>query len=151
MPTRPARQTERGNQNELMELNVVAWIHIRENRLLTVRARGRDLLYLPGGKTEPGESPSQAVAREVEEELGLHLCLEDFTELGTVVTEPHDQPRYTSVRMVCFTAPYKGPLHPSAEIDELHLVSPADRRLLAPASAAALDLALTHRLLAAQP
>ncbi len=130
-----------------MELDVVAWVHIRENRLLTVRARGRDLLYLPGGKTEPDESPSAAVAREVKEELGLNLRPEDFTALGTVVTEPHDQPRYTSVRMVCFTAPYEGPLHPSAEVDEILLVSPAERRLLAPASAAALDLALDHGLL----
>ncbi|WP_106397381.1 NUDIX hydrolase [Actinocorallia populi] len=131
-----------------MELDVVAWIHVREKRLLTVRARGRDLLYLPGGKVEPGESPAEAVAREVTEELGLNLPPRDFTPLGTVVTEPHDQPRYTSVRMVCFTAPYTGPLHPSAEIDELLLVSPGDRRLLAPASEAALDLALAHGLLA---
>jgi len=130
-----------------MELDVVAWIHIREKRLLTVRARGRDLLYLPGGKVEPGECPAEAVAREVREELGLCLPPGDFAPLGTVVTEPHDQPRYTSVRMVCFIAPYEGPLRPSAEIDELLLVSPADRRLLAPASAAALDLALAHGLL----
>lgn len=133
-----------------MELDVVAWVHVRENRLLTVRARGRDLLYLPGGKVEPGESPAEAVAREAGEELGVELPPGDFSRLGTVVTEPHDQPRYTSVRMVCFTAPYEGPLHPSAEIDELLLVSPADRRLLAPASAAALDLALSSGLLAAE-
>jgi 8-oxo-dGTP diphosphatase len=130
-----------------MELDVVAWVHIREKRLLTVRARGRDLLYLPGGKVEPGESPAEAVAREVGEELGLGLPPAAFAELGTVVTEPHDQPRYTSVRMVCFTAPYEGELRPSAEIDELLLVSPGDRGLLAPASAAALDLALSHGLL----
>lgn len=130
-----------------MELDVVAWVHVRENRLLTVRARGRDLLYLPGGKTEPDESPAEAVAREVGEELGLRLRPADFAELGTVVTEPHDQPRYTSVRMVCFTAPYDGPLQAAAEVDELRLVSPAERELLAPASAAALDLALAHGLL----
>jgi len=133
-----------------MELDVVAWVHIREKRLLTVRARGRDLLYLPGGKVEPGESPAEAIAREVGEELGLDLPPGDFTPLGTVVTEPHDQPRYTSVRMVCFTAPYEGGLHPSAEIDELLLVSPSERQLLAPASAAALDLALEHGLLEAE-
>jgi 8-oxo-dGTP pyrophosphatase MutT (NUDIX family) len=54
-------------------LDVVAWVHAIDGRMLTVRARGRDLLYLPGGKREPGEQDWAALSREVREELGVDL------------------------------------------------------------------------------
>ena len=46
-----------------------ALIHDSEDRVLLVRAaNGR--FYLPGGRIEPGETPEQALAREIEEECG---------------------------------------------------------------------------------
>jgi 8-oxo-dGTP pyrophosphatase MutT (NUDIX family) len=130
-----------------MELDVVAWIHTSNNRLLTVRARGRDLLYLPGGKRDPGETHPEAISREVREELGLDLPPRAFRELGTVLAPAHDQPLYERVRMVCFTAGHTGPVHPSAEIDECLYVGEDQRHLLAPASLAAFELAQRHALL----
>lgn len=49
-----------------------------------------------GGKVEPGESPQQALAREIQEELGLDVRV--GTELGTYVTqlEPY------TIRLQCF-------------------------------------------------
>ena len=53
---------------------VGAVVHDRQGRLLLIR-RGhepsRGLWSLPGGRIEPGESPAQAVEREVLEETGL--------------------------------------------------------------------------------
>ncbi|WP_030164491.1 NUDIX hydrolase [Spirillospora albida] len=128
-------------------LDVVAWVQVSDGRLLTVRARGRDLLYLPGGKREPGESDWTALSREVREELALDLDEPSFRELGVVHAEAHDQPSFTHVRMACFTAGYSGTLTPASEIGEYRYVLPSDRRLLAPASQAALDLAEEHGLL----
>ena len=57
-------------------IHVVAGV-IRDPRgrvLLTRRTEGRDLAGLwefPGGKCEPGETPEQALARELHEELGI--------------------------------------------------------------------------------
>ncbi|POM24602.1 pyrimidine (deoxy)nucleoside triphosphate pyrophosphohydrolase [Actinomadura rubteroloni] len=129
------------------DLQVVAWVHVIEGRLVAVRSRGRDLLYLPGGKTEPGEDDRTALSREVEEEVTAKIPAAAFTELGTIRAEAHDQPNHTHVRMTCYTADYRGRLTPAGEVDEIVLLTPAERPRLAPASRAALDLALKNDLL----
>ncbi|MGI8330163.1 NUDIX hydrolase [Actinomadura scrupuli] len=125
-------------------LDVVAWVHAIDGRMLTVRARGRDLLYLPGGKREPGEQDWAALSREVREELGVDLERASFRRLGVVRAPAHDQGEGVQVRMACFTAAYTGRLSPQAEVDEYVLVGPGRRDLLAPASQLALDLAVQH-------
>jgi 8-oxo-dGTP diphosphatase len=57
-------------------LTVVAAIIEREGKLLVCqRKRGRNFELkweFPGGKVEPGETPQAALARELQEELGVH-------------------------------------------------------------------------------
>ncbi len=56
-------------------LQVVAAVLEREGRILICQRRPEQAHPLkwefPGGKVEPGESPEQALARELEEELGV--------------------------------------------------------------------------------
>src|ERR1700677_787402 len=127
-------------------LDVVAWVHADAGRVLTVRSRGRDLLYLPGGKREAGEDDWTAISREVLEELGVALDRSSFGLLGVVRAAAHDQPDYDLVRMSCFTAGYTGTLRACAEVSEYRYLLPADRALLSPASQAALDLAIARGL-----
>ncbi|WP_225993894.1 NUDIX hydrolase [Actinomadura rudentiformis] len=129
-----------------MELDVVAWVYAAQGRMLTVRSRGRDLLYLPGGKREPGEDDWSALSREVREELAVELAPATFRRLGVVRAPAHDQPEYEFVRMVCFTADYDGDIVPAGEVDEFRYVGHEHRDLLAPASQAALDLAKANGL-----
>lgn len=107
---------------------------------MTVRARARDLLYLPGGKREPGEDDWTALSREVREELGVRLDERTFHRAGVVEAPAHDQPPGTLVRMACYTAGYEGRFSARGEIDEWLFVDPADEHLLAPAVRAALGL-----------
>ncbi|MFC5186188.1 NUDIX hydrolase [Actinomadura harenae] len=130
-----------------MDLDVVAWLHVADGRLLAVRSRGRDLLYLPGGKREPGEDDWTAITREVHEEIGLELDEASFQKLGVIRAAAHDQPRYSHVRMACFTSGHYGEITAAGEVDEFRFVGREDRALLAPASAAAFDLAAEHGLL----
>src|SRR6188508_216389 len=67
-----------GRQEQLLPVHVVAGVMLdaRGRVLLARRTEGRDLAGLwefPGGKVDPGETPRQALARELFEELGIHV------------------------------------------------------------------------------
>lgn len=77
--------------------------------MLSVRKRGTDRFMLPGGKLEPGESPAQAAVREIGEELGVGLTVEDLTLLGRFEAPAANEPGHV-VRSTVFTTP--GPIRP---------------------------------------
>ena len=52
---------------------VAAVILDDRGRALVVRKQGAHRFIQPGGKPEPGEAPLQALARELDEELGVQL------------------------------------------------------------------------------
>lgn len=67
---------------------VVGAIIVQGRRILcTQRGPGRleGLWEFPGGKLEPGESPKEALAREIREELGCQVTVD-----GKVVTTEHE-------------------------------------------------------------
>lgn len=73
--------------------------------LIEVRAAGISQAgdpCFPGGRIEPGETPAEAAARELEEELGLHIAPEAF--LGQLPTVQTYLGRKTNV-FVCMITP----------------------------------------------
>jgi ADP-ribose pyrophosphatase YjhB (NUDIX family) len=56
---------------------------VADQRVLLTRLAGRGRWTLPGGGIDVGEHPRQALAREVDEETGLHLLSADPVELRT--------------------------------------------------------------------
>lgn len=80
-------------------IEVVAAIIAHENRILaTQRGSGefKDGWEFPGGKVEPGETPEQAIVREIQEELVVEIAPQKL-----VTTVEYDYPKF-HLTMHCF-------------------------------------------------
>ena len=80
-------------------IQVVAAIIVEEGRLFaTQRGYGdfKDYWEFPGGKIEPGETPEEALRREILEELDTHV------EVGDLLTTiEYDYPQF-HLKLHCF-------------------------------------------------
>jgi 8-oxo-dGTP pyrophosphatase MutT (NUDIX family) len=94
--------------------------------VLVTRSHGRDRFYLPGGHREPGESDSETLVREIDEELRATIDPGSMVHFGTFeIGEGH--PEHGPFRMICYTADHRGELTPSREIAEKAWFRYADR------------------------
>ncbi len=100
-------------------IDKLAFIEIRDRKVLETRNYGKDKWYIPGGKREGNETDQKALVREVKEELSVDLIPETIKLYGTFEAQAHGKPEGTVVRMTCYTAKYNGELEPSAEVEKI--------------------------------
>ena len=85
---------------EVKQIEVVAAIiHDDEGRIFaTQRGYGdfKDWWEFPGGKIEPGETPEEALIREIREELSTEISVDEF-----LCTVDYDYPKF-HLTMHCF-------------------------------------------------
>ncbi|MGB5204079.1 MAG: NUDIX domain-containing protein [Eudoraea sp.] len=112
-------------------LDVLAWIHMADNRILCTRSSGKDVYYIPGGKREPGESDTQALSREIKEELQVTLDISSLKFMGIFEARAHGVQPGVMVRMKCYTGGYTGELCPDFEISEMVWLSYSDKNMVA--------------------
>jgi 8-oxo-dGTP diphosphatase len=95
-------------------------------RVLLVRKRGTQAYMQPGGKIEPHESPVQALAREIEEELGIRVAPDAPEYLGEFTAQAASENGHT-VKAACFYLPLRTMLAPSRS-SVLRLQKPRNRK-----------------------
>lgn len=114
-------------------IDKLAWIYIKDRKILSTRSYGKDAWYIPGGKREKGETDKEALIREIKEELSVDLLPATIVYLGTFKAQAHGKQEGVFVQMTCYRADYKGGLQVSAEIEEMSwLTSDTDPTLLSP-------------------
>lgn len=114
-------------------IDKLAYIYIKDKKILSTRSKGKDAWYIPGGKREQGETDQEALIREVKEELSVDLKSETIQYLDTFKAQAHGKPEGVMVQMTCYTADFIGELEPAAEIEEMAwLDSAVDYALLSP-------------------
>jgi 8-oxo-dGTP diphosphatase len=110
-----------------MMIDKLAWVHLRDQKILCARSKGNDTYYFPGGKREAGESDHAALIREIKEELSVDLRPETLTYLGQFAAQAHGQAPGVLVQMTCYTAKYAGTLTPASEIEEMAWLAYRDK------------------------
>ena len=122
----------------MKSIEVVAGVIVDDGRIFaTQRGYGdqKDGWEFPGGKMEPGESPQQALIRELKEELSIDVHVGDF-----LCTVEYDYPAFHLTMHCFFCSVVGGKLtlleHEAArwlDMSELHSVDwlPADVEVVA--------------------
>ena len=85
----------------MKEIHVVAAIiHDGDRVFATQRGYGpwKDYWEFPGGKIEAGETPEEALIREIREELGAEIAIDSY-----LTTVEYDYPEF-HLHMLCYLA-----------------------------------------------
>jgi 8-oxo-dGTP diphosphatase len=112
---------------------VAAVIRDADGRVLLVRKRGTTAFMQPGGKRDRGEDDVAALAREIDEELGVSMVGGSVRPLGEFEADAANEPGFV-VKAAVYAVDVSGEIAPRAEIDEMIWVDPAapPDRALAP-------------------
>ena len=97
-------------RSDMKQIEVVAAIIRKEDKIFaTQRGYGewKDWWEFPGGKMEAGETPEEALKREIREELSTEISVDDF-----LCTVEYDYPAF-HLTMHCYLC--------SLQIEALHL------------------------------
>ncbi|WP_028620315.1 NUDIX hydrolase [Pseudomonas sp. Ant30-3] len=87
-----------------------------DGRTLLVRKRNTAFFMQPGGKIEPGELAVQALARELDEELGIQIDTAQAKFLGAFSAPAANEPGF-EVRCELFRVNVSAPVQAAAEIE----------------------------------
>jgi 8-oxo-dGTP pyrophosphatase MutT (NUDIX family) len=101
----------------------IAFLHIKERKVLVALNEGSDVWYLPGGHREPGETDAETLIREVREELAVDIISDTVAYFGTYKAQAHGKPEGKMARITCYTASYQGELEANSEIAAIAFLS----------------------------
>ncbi|NAS32604.1 NUDIX domain-containing protein [Flavobacteriaceae bacterium R38] len=115
-----------------MIIDKLAWIELKDQKILSTLSKGKDAYYIPGGKRETGESDTTALIREIKEELSVQLLPDSIKYVGTFQGQAHGHPNGVEVKMTCYAANYTGELKPDSEIEKIVWLSYSDLDKVSP-------------------
>lgn len=103
----------------MKEIDKIAFIYLKNGKILSTLSKGKDAYYIPGGKREGFESDEETLIRECKEELTIDILKDTIKYYGTFKAQAHGKAEGIIVKMTCYTADFEGTLKPDSEIEEI--------------------------------
>ena len=102
-----------------VDIHKAGGILIQNRKFLISRSKGKNSFISPGGKLEPGETPGEALVRELDEEFNVEIELKDLEKFGTFYAPAAEQEdRYLQMDIFLVNQ-WKGKIQANNEIEEI--------------------------------
>ena len=119
----------------MKEIDKIAFIYLKDGKILSTLSKGKDTYYIPGGKREGTEADEETLIRECKEELTIDIKEDTIKYYGTFEAQAHGKSEGILVKMTCYMADFGGEIEASSEIQEvrwldysnLDIISPVDK------------------------
>lgn len=109
----------------MSDIRKAAGIIIRDKKLLVERSEGKDFFIAPGGSIEEGETPKQALVRELMEEFQIVVSENNLIEFGAFQAPAAGQ-EHRMVKMEVFVVKsWEGEPTPDNEVEEIRWITSA--------------------------
>ena len=103
----------------MKEIDKIAFIYLKDKKILSTLSKGKDTYYIPGGKREGLETDEETLIRECKEELTIDIREDTIKYYGTFEAQAHGKAEGVLVKMTCYMAEFDGNLKPNSEIQEI--------------------------------
>lgn len=128
-------------------IDKLAWIEIKDKSILSTKTYGKNKYYIPGGKRENGETDTEALCREVKEELSIDIKKDTIKFVGVFQAQAHGHPIGTIVKMTCYMADFVGSLRSDSEIEEIKWLNYSDKNKISEVDKLIFDYLKENKLL----
>ena len=125
----------------------VAFIDIKNNKILLALNKNKDSWYIPGGKKEKGETDKETLIREMKEELAIDIVPNSVSFIITLEGQAHGKSKGTKVQIAFYTGKYTGKIRPSAEVKKADYFSYAEAPMSAETGKKMLNILKNRKLI----
>lgn len=105
--------------NKIVNIHKAAGVLIQDRRFLVSRSKGKGFFISPGGKLEQGEASEDALIRELREELGIEVVLQNLEKFGTFYAPAAEQAEKYLQIDVFLVRNWTGTIQPISEVEEI--------------------------------
>lgn len=116
----------------MRQIDKIAWIYLKDKKILSALSKGKDVYYIPGGKREENETDEETLIRECKEELTVDIKADTIKYYGTFEAQAHGKAEGIIVKMTCYMADFEGELQANSEIQEIQWLSYCDLDKISP-------------------
>ncbi len=102
-----------------IDIHKAGGILIKDRKFLVERSKGKTIFIAPGGSIETGETPKQALVRELFEEFKIMVLENDLQEFGTFYAQAAGQEEKYLQMDVFIVKHWQGEPTPDNEVEEM--------------------------------